>query len=435
MILLTPEPTVHCRDGMGAVSICLSFGLIMLLLAAHPFLTYPLSLALVRRRSPLRPSSAAPDERLSLAICMSVYNEEAVIAAKVDSLLQQATRYGNATVNIYADGCSDRTVAMLQPYADRLRLIVGSERRGKTAGMQALMEGSESELLLFTDANVEAPIDAAVALARPFTDPAIGCVTARLAYNNASETPTSLLGAFYWRMEEWIKQQEDRTIGLIGVDGAMFMIRRRNYHAAPPSLIDDLYVSLKVLLDGKRVTRLPEVVVVERSATASAEEARRKTRIACQAMNVHRALWPEIRRLPWRLVYGYLSHRLLKWFMPFLLLGAVCGFAAAAVAAFGAVPTGLSLIVCAALFRAGYALELRPVCLLTSATLSLVGVAKGVIESVATDRTYTTWEPVLSVRTDGMGSTASRRQHAPTIAEGDVPASVRSAPIRSAEQP
>ncbi|MEJ0071247.1 MAG: hypothetical protein WDO24_23675 [Pseudomonadota bacterium] len=36
----------------------------------------------------------------------------------------------------------------------------------------------------------------------------------------------------------------------------------------------------------------------ERAATSAGDEFRRKIRIACQAFNVHRLLWPELRKLP-----------------------------------------------------------------------------------------------------------------------------------------
>ena len=60
----------------------------------------------------------------------------------------------------------------------------------------------------------------------------------------------------------------------------------------------------------------------ERSASSWREEYRRKVRIACQAWNVHRALWPELKRAPPLKLYGYVSHRLLKWLLPYTLLGA-----------------------------------------------------------------------------------------------------------------
>ena len=379
--------------------ILLLLGGVLLLAAAHPFLTYPLSLALAaRRREAVAPLAAAA--RPQVAICMSVYNEEAVIVDKVETLLRQAAFYGPASINIYADGCSDRTVALLAPYADRINLIVSPARSGKTVGMRALIASTSAEVLMFTDANVIAPDSAVADLVAPLADPEVGCVTAQLIYSNRRESATSAVGALYWRIEEFIKRMEDHAMSLIGVDGAMFVIRRTHYHAPPANLIDDLYVSLKVLLDGKRVTRAPQVLVRERSATASSEEFRRKARIACQAMNVHRALWPALRRLPPMLVYGYLSHRLIKWLMPFLLLGAGLCFVAAIALWAGALTTLALIGAGAVLLWLGTVAGLRPAGFVWATVTGLAGVARGVLESLFTHQTYTVWEPASSVRSN-----------------------------------
>lgn len=374
--------------------------LALLALAGHCFVFYPLSLRLFCRKAPKPALSLPLAPRPSLAICLSAYNEEKVIVAKVERLLEVARAYGPATIHVYADAPSDRTVALLEPYADRIDLVVGKARAGKTYGMNLLVGRSESELILFTDANVESDNGCAVELARPFADPTIGCVTAHLIYSNRRESPTSAIGALYWRLEEAIKRIESHTVGVIGVDGAMFMLRRTLYQPPPPHLIDDLYLSLRVLIAGARIHSADHVRVFERSAVGAVEEKQRKRRIACQAANVHRVLWPELRRMPWLQLYAYLSHRVMKWLTPFFLgAGALCLIAAVALAYGAAMATAVVAAGLAALLI-GHSLEVRPFSALSSATLSLAGVAAGVLESLFTRRTYTVWDPALSIRAE-----------------------------------
>nr|QQZ51559.1 glycosyltransferase [Phenylobacterium glaciei] len=102
----------------------LCFGLagLFFLLSIHPYTFYPLSLWLMPR-TPLR--LPAPGwTRPTIAICMSAYNEERVIEAKVESLLAMVADYGPASINIYVDGSADRTAELLEPYRDRITLIV-----------------------------------------------------------------------------------------------------------------------------------------------------------------------------------------------------------------------------------------------------------------------------------------------------------------------
>jgi cellulose synthase/poly-beta-1,6-N-acetylglucosamine synthase-like glycosyltransferase len=378
------------------LEIAVGLAVVFLALAVHPYLTYPLSLSLMPKRRPFTP---APDFlRPTLAICMSAYNEERVITAKVEGLLDMAAAYGPAEIYLYVDGSSDRTVELLEPYRGRIQLLVSHERRGKTAGLKQLVEGLDTELLAFTDANVEVPVDSLIQLVAALQDPDVCCASARLLYSNQTETGVSTAGAAYWSLEEFIKGLETDTVGLIGVDGALFVIERNAYFSPPDELIDDLYVSMKALLTGKRVVSAPLVKVEERNATRWQEEFRRKARISCQAMRVHRALWPEIRRARPVVVYAYLSHRLLKWMTPFnLVLAGLCGLWAIALAAGVTAALGLAVGLPALLFVGAWAN--LPYCrALTTALIALAGVAWGQMQAILTKETYATWTPSATVR-------------------------------------
>ena len=111
------------------IVLCFGLALVFFLLSVHPYTTYPISLMLMRKRPLLRAAEAWP--RRTVAICMSAYNEERVIEAKVNSLLAAAEAYGPAKIYIYVDGSSDRTAELLEPYRDRVTLVVSAERRGK----------------------------------------------------------------------------------------------------------------------------------------------------------------------------------------------------------------------------------------------------------------------------------------------------------------
>jgi cellulose synthase/poly-beta-1,6-N-acetylglucosamine synthase-like glycosyltransferase len=386
------------------------------MLAAHPLFTYPITLALFRPRHAPVALIEAEGARPSLAICMCAYNEEDVIAAKVERLIEMAEAYGPATIHVYADCPADNTASILSRYADRIDLVIGTERAGKTFGMNRLVARSDSEYLMFTDANVESDVDAAIELARPLADPTIGCTTARLVYSNRGESPTSALGAIYWAMEERIKQLESRTTGLIGCDGAMFMMRRSLHRPPPPHLIDDLFLSLNILIERSRIVSVPHVKVFERSATGAVEEKRRKQRIACQAINVHSAMWPRLRRMPALSLYAYISHRPMKWLMPFFLAGAALSCLLLVALTLGPVVAALVAAASALVIYVGERFRLKPFSLLSSAVLSLAGVGVGVYESVVLKKTYTTWDPALSVRlvdTDDFTPAPSRSETPP----------------------
>jgi len=375
--------------------VLLALAAVFLLLGLHPYITYPLSLMLIHRQ---RPTSPPPGwRRPSVAICMSAYNEEAVIVAKVEGLLAAAEVYGPAKVHVYIDGSTDRTAELLEPYRGRINIVSSDQRRGKTFGLKDVVAGSESELLAFTDANVVMAPDCILKLVEAMQDPGVCGASARLIYSNPQETGISASGAVYWNIEEAIKSLESETVGMIGVDGALFVIERAAYSPPPDELIDDLYVSMSAVLTGKRVVSVQGVIVEERSASNWREEFNRKIRISCQGINIHRALWPRLVKAPPRILYCYLSHRFLRWMSPFtLLLSGLCLLASLWLA-FGLIIPVLVAIL-AVLLLLGAWVNVPGFRMVVAAATAMAGVAEGVLEAVLTRQMYTTWTPASTVR-------------------------------------
>jgi cellulose synthase/poly-beta-1,6-N-acetylglucosamine synthase-like glycosyltransferase len=376
--------------------IFLAASLLFLILAAHPFVTYPLTLRILRSiRGAVRDQPSA-DLEPSFAICMSAFNEERVIARKIANLLELKSTVRSCEILVYVDGASDQTAALLAPYSDRITVLVGQERRGKSHGLNELVKRTSADILVFTDANVEIHPEALVKIGARFADTSIGCVCGNLLYTNGSETATASTGGLYWRIEENIKQLESDTFGIVGADGSLFAIRRELHEPVAPDIIDDFYVSMRILLAGHRVVREPQALAFERSGSDEREEFRRKIRIACQAFNVHRLIWSAVKKSP-VILYGYVSHRLLKWLIIYNL-----GLSAAffALFAFSTLPPRyfIALVLVAfaattyvALGEAGPAKQMR------SILSGLLGVGIGVWRSIRGDR-FQTWQPISTAR-------------------------------------
>jgi cellulose synthase/poly-beta-1,6-N-acetylglucosamine synthase-like glycosyltransferase len=378
----------------------LLFGLAAMLglAALHPFTTYPLSLLLIRRwrRAPDAPArTGSPPE--NFAICFCAYNEERVIEAKMRNLLELRRRLPNLEILAYVDAASDRTAELLHRYAKVIKLHVSPERRGKTHGMNLLVGMAQAPIVVFTDANVMLAPDALANLGRYFADPAVGCVCGHLVYVNPGESVTAATGSLYWRLEERIKQLETETGSAMGADGSLFAVRRALHRPVPEHIIDDMYLSFSILCDGYRVVRAPDVRASEESVVSGTEEFRRKIRIACQAFNVHRLLWPRLRRLDLLTVYKYVSHKWLRWLsIYFLALSALC-FEAGLVAA-GLWPIAAALLVVgAAVLYAGRSWQLKPLSQIWDIVVAFCGAGIGVWYSLRGER-FQTWTPANSIR-------------------------------------
>jgi cellulose synthase/poly-beta-1,6-N-acetylglucosamine synthase-like glycosyltransferase len=368
---------------------------VSLALAVHPFVGYPLSLLMFKRKAV--GSSRTSREPLTFTICMCAYNEENVIESKARNLLALKAREPGLEVLVYVDAASDATAQKLQAYASDIDVHLASERRGKTHGMNLLAARARGSILVFTDANVLLDMDCIENLRRAFSDPEIGCVCGNLIYTNGDSSITASTGSLYWRLEERIKLLEQRTGSVMGADGSLFAIRSTLHRSPPDHIIDDMYVSFMVLIQGYRVVQSTDVRAYEKSASNSSEEFHRKSRIACQAFNVHRLIWPHIRRLDAVTVYKYVSHKLLRWLSIYFL-------AAATVLGLGALFAGGYVGIATVLVTLGSGLgvlglrgTIKPLSQIMDVLASLAGAGLGVWKSLRGE-SYQTWTPVASVR-------------------------------------
>jgi cellulose synthase/poly-beta-1,6-N-acetylglucosamine synthase-like glycosyltransferase len=366
----------------------------LLVLGLHPYVTYPLSLLLVPKRPLMR---AGPSYVGPITLCFCAYNEERLLPEKIANLRRLKHRHPGLQVLAYVDGASDRSGEILAAEPDLINLDWALVRRGKSHGMNRLVAHAEAGILVFTDANVILDETALERLIPYFADPEIGCVCGHLRYVNARASGAAATGSLLWALEEVLKRMESARGSVMGADGSLYAIRHDLHRPVPDDIIDDMYLSFSILCSGKRVVSADDVLAYEDSVSDAWEEFRRKIRIACQAYNVHRVVWPRLRTLGPLTVYMYVSHRYLRWMMPFLLAGStVAGVGGLALV----LPTvWFASLAAAAAFLVGLAsaLRWRAFAMLTSIILSLAAVALGVIYSVSGER-FQTWEPATSIR-------------------------------------
>lgn len=369
------------------------------LLAVWPFLGYPLTLEwLARRRArPIRRSERPEDWPRAVDLVFCAYNEAGGIARKIENCLAIDPAGRALKIHVYSDGSNDGTEHAARPYADRIDLVVSSERTGKSVGMNRLLERCSGDIVVFTDANVELPPDCLRQLLPLFVDPQVGCVIGHLVYRNPDGGTTAEISSLYWRLEERIKALEARIGSTMGADGSIFAIRRRLFRPVPADIIDDMFTSLSILCDGHRIARADGLVAYEASAGDRGDEVRRKIRIACRSFNCHRLLWPRLRRLPPLDRYMYVCHKLLRWFtFVWLMLAALFYLLFALTSPAPALWLGLPLAAIAA-FAIAWAARLRVAQQLVDVLLAFVATARGVLESLQ-GRRYQTWQPPASSR-------------------------------------
>ncbi len=283
----------------------------------YTFFGYAGLIALLARCCP-RPTRCAPITP-SVALLILAYNEEDVIAAKLENSLQLDYPRDRLMIIVVADGSDDATVAIAQRYASQgVAVWHQPARRGKVAAMNRAVPLLDSEVVVFTDANAMLNRGALRALVRHFADPQVAVVTGERRVMGGGE-------GLYWRYESYLRRCDDRFGSTMGAVGELFAIRRALYQPPPEDTIDeDFFLSMRLVAAGWRIAYEPEAVAVEPASVSLADDWERRARISAgdfQAIaRLPAMLDPRLGRVVWQ----YVSHRLLRWvsplFLPLILL-------------------------------------------------------------------------------------------------------------------
>lgn len=290
--------------------------------AAVPLYVYAGYPALIWLIARIRPRPVAQADVLpSMTIVIAAHNEEGVIAAKVANSLGLDYPAGRLEVLICSDGSTDRTEEIVRAVDDPRLFLLALPRAGKAAALNAGAARARGEILVLTDANVELAPDALRKLARGFADPGVGGVSGRKkAFVRHGADTTEVGENLYWRYDQWQKRQESAAGSIIAADGTLYALRRSLYvPIADPAQADDIAISARVVLQGKRLVFDPEAVAWEEAPAEGADEFRRKVRVTNHSL---RALFKLGLPLWTSGLYSFelISHKLVRHLVPFFLV-------------------------------------------------------------------------------------------------------------------
>ncbi len=287
----------------------------------YTYIGYPVLITLIgRRRSATRlPATELP----SVTLLIAAYNEEAVIARKLDNSLALDYPADKLQILVTADGSSDRTPEIAATFAGRgVELTYEPPRRGKLAAINRAMQQARGDIVVFSDANNMYAADTLRQMVAPFADPSVGVVTGAKSIVRGDSALGESEG-LYWRYESYIKKQENKLGCCTGFSGEILAIRRRLFEEAPVNVInDDFYIAMRIVQKGYRVMYAPDAFSYERVSLTAQEEIQRRARINAgwfQSMAMGQHLLPLHRPL---IAWQVISHKYLRPILPWAFLGA-----------------------------------------------------------------------------------------------------------------
>jgi cellulose synthase/poly-beta-1,6-N-acetylglucosamine synthase-like glycosyltransferase len=307
---------------------------------------YPLvvrALGGLRRKRGLAPSGAQP----SVSIVLASAALPGAIRDRVADLLGTSYPAHLVEVVVGLDLANGQTApADLADLDPRVTVVPGDAPGGKAATLNAAVRAARNEVLVFADTAQRFDRDAIPALVAELADPTLGAVSGMLELPTG--TGASTLADRYWRYERWLRYWEARLYSSVGVTGAIYAMRRSLWTPLPAGLIlDDVYVPMRLGLEGWRVGFTDRARAHDVRRFAARQEYRRKVRTLTG--NVQVCAWLPAVLNPTRnpIWLQFLCHKLLRLLTPYLALCVVVGLGGAGLRALVADPVGEQLLILA----------------------------------------------------------------------------------------
>ena len=294
---------------------------ICLFIVFYTYLGYGILLWLIIRIKRLVKGRPTPtpmptdDELPTMTLMICAYNEQDVVAEKMQNTRALDYPKDKFRVMWVTDGSNDRTNELLAAYPE-VDIVYSPERRGKTAALKHGLREIKTQYVAFTDANTMINSGAMKEIARLFMDKTVGCVSGekRVAARKEGEMAAEGEG-LYWRYESTLKKWDSELYSTMGAAGELYAMDPALCRDVPDNaLLDDFMMSMYVVDEGHRIAYAPDAYALEYGSADIHEESKRKRRIAAGGLQ---SIWWLRKMLnPFRqplVAFQYISHRVLRW--------------------------------------------------------------------------------------------------------------------------
>ncbi len=300
--------------------------LIALFIPVYVYIGYPLALIVLDKLvkgKPVQVSDITP----TVSLIVSCYNEADVVEEKIKNC--QSLDYPQQQLEIIfvSDGSDDGTDEIIKLYCnDSIKLIRQEGRLGKTMGLNLALLEANGDIVVFSDANAMYKEDALKMLVRNFHDATVGYVVGAAIYKDEDESAAGSSENIYWQYEIFIKKIESKLHSVVGGDGAIYAIRKSLYEPLDQEDINDFVNPLQIIAKGYRGIFDAAAICYEQTAGDFDKEGKRKQRIVNRSFSG--LMKNKVVLNPFK--HGFyalelLSHKLLRWLIPFFIILSAIG--------------------------------------------------------------------------------------------------------------
>ncbi|MEM7432680.1 MAG: glycosyltransferase family 2 protein [Pseudomonadota bacterium] len=291
-------------------------------LVFYTYVGYPILLRLLPQHAETYKDSFDGRDQPIVTLIIAAYNEEAFIGDKIQNSLNVDDEGFDFRIVVVSDGSEDRTNEIASTFVDeRLTFIPLQPRGGKANALNAALEIVDGDFVVFTDANVFLEPAAIQQLLNRYIEAHVGVVTGCVELQAFDDEEPLGEGA-YMQYERWLQLAESKYWSVAGVDGALFAIRRELVNEIPKdTVLDDFLIGVRAALGRARIVYEPNAKALEKVPAEVSQEFRRKTRIAAGCFQfLNRIKMADFLASPRKFQFAFFSHKLLRWYVPFLLI-------------------------------------------------------------------------------------------------------------------
>src|SRR4051794_20148408 len=283
-------------------------------LILHTHVGYPALLWLLARDR-REPEPPTPGATPSVSVVVAAYDEEEVIAGKVEDVLSLDYPRDRLELIVASDGSGDETVERAR--AAGADLVLDLPRGGKVRAQDQAVEQASGEIVVFSDANARLEPGALRRLVERFAaDAGLGYLCGQVRFTTEGGDNQEGL---YWRYEMAIRELESRLGDVTAGNGALYATHRESYFEVDPRMGHDLSFPFNMVKRGWRAKYEPRAVATEKTTPSNETEFRRKRRMMSHTWLIlleGGILDP--RGYSPLYAFQVFSHRLLRYLTPFL---------------------------------------------------------------------------------------------------------------------
>lgn len=255
-----------------------------------------------------------------VSFIITAYNEEKLIAQKIENTLAQDYPRERLEIIVASDCSSDRTDEIVVTYEPRgVKLVRAPERKGKENAQKCAVDVAGGDILIFSDVATVLDQYGVRNIVRSFADPKVGCVSSTDKFID-KEGNVSGEGA-YVRYEMFLRVLESRVNTLVGLSGSFFAARKElclpwatDLQSDFNTLINSIKKGYKGICDRDAIGYYPDL-------TETKQEFGRKVRTIVRGMRVFMRNIPLLNIFQFGFFsWQFFSHKLCRWMVPFAMM-------------------------------------------------------------------------------------------------------------------